>query len=288
MKKITILILAGFSLFARPAVQAQMINSSVPAILDMRERAEVIDQWLEQRLETVVPELMRREGIDMWLLIAQEYNEDPVLLTMLPATWQSSRRTTILMFYDPGSDQPAERMAVARYNIGFFETKWIPDEEPDQWKRLSEIITELNPKKIGVNTSENFALADGISHTNFMKLKNSLSAEFQQRIVSAENLAIGWLETRTEHEMVVYRQINRIAHILIEEGLSDKVITPGVTTTDDLQWWWRDRIRELKLTAWFHPSVSIQRAEEEEGDFLTHFSNRLPDNIIQPGDLIHI
>jgi len=259
-----------------------------PAILSMKERAQLIDQWLEYRLDTVVPDLMRREGIDMWVLIAQEYNEDPVLLSMLPATWQSSRRTTIIMFYDDSETGETERMAVARYNIGFFETEWDPDEEPDQWNRLAEIIEELNPGKIGINTSQNFALADGISHTNYMKLKNSLSPAYQNRITSAENLAIGWLEIRTDHEMDVYRQINRIAHTIIEEGLSENVITPGFTTTDDLQWWWRDRIRELKLTAWFHPSVSIQRSEEPEGDFLTNFSNRPPDNVIQPGDLIHI
>lgn len=259
-----------------------------PAILTMKERAQLIDQWLEYRLDTVVPDLMRREGIDMWVLIAQEYNEDPVLLSMLPATWQSSRRTTIILFYDDSETGETERMAVARYNIGFFETEWNPDEEPDQWNRLAEIVEELKPGKIGINTSENFALADGISHTNFMKLKNSLSPVYQNRLSSAENLAIGWLETRTDHEMDVYRQINRIAHAIIEEGLSENVITPGFTTTDDLQWWWRDRIRELKLTAWFHPSVSVQRAEEPEGDFLTNFSNRPPDNVIQPGDLIHI
>lgn len=259
-----------------------------PAILTMKERAQLIDQWLEYRLDTVVPDLMRREGIDMWVLIAQEYNEDPVLLSMLPATWQSSRRTTIILFYDDSETGETERMAVARYNIGFFETEWNPDEEPDQWNRLAEIVEELKPGKIGINTSENFALADGISHTNFMKLKNSLSPVYQNRLSSAKNLAIGWLETRTDHEMDVYRQINRIAHAIIEEGLSENVITPGFTTTDDLQWWWRDRIRELKLTAWFHPSVSVQRAEEPEGDFLTNFSNRPPDNVIQPGDLIHI
>ena len=274
------------TLFA--ALNLSSVAQPGPAILSMKERAQLIDQWLEYRLDTVVPELMRREGIDLWILAAQEYNEDPVLLSMLPATWQSSRRTTIIMFYNDSKANETERMAVARYNIGFFKTEWNPDEEPDQWNRLAEIIEDLNPEKIGVNTSVNFALADGISHTNYMNLKNSLSPKFQDRLTSAENLAIGWLETRTDHEMDVYRQINRIAHTIIEEGLSEHVITPGFTTTDDLQWWWRDRIRELKLAAWFHPSVSVQRAEEPEGDFLTNFSNRPPDNVIQPGDLIHI
>lgn len=261
-------------------------NGDSPHILSMQERAEVMDRWTESKLDTLVGELMRREGIDMWVLVAREYNEDPVLLTMLPATWQSSRRTTILIFSDPGGGEPVERLAVARYDIGFFETQWFPDEQPDQWKRFGEIVAEKNPDQIGVNISENFALADGISHTDYRNLEESLSPELRERIVSAENLSIGWLETRTEDEMHAYRQINRIAHSIVAEGLSERVITPGITTTEDLQWWYRDKIRELKLTAWFHPSVSIDRSESEEhtGDF----SGPDDTNIIMPGDVVWV
>lgn len=268
------------------SLHGQTRNDITPHILGMQDRAEVIDRWTEEKLNHLVPELMRREGIDMWVLVAREYNEDPVLLTMLPATWQSSRRTTILIFFDPGEGQDLERMAVARYNIGFFETQWFPDEEPDQWKRFGEIVEEKNPETIAVNYSEEFALADGISHTDFTHLRNSLSSELQDRIVSAENLAIGWLETRSEEEKIVYRQINRIAHNIVADGLSEKVITPGITTTEDVQWWYRNRIRDLNLTAWFHPSVSVQRqqAPEEDGDF----SSSASENVIMPGDLIHV
>ena len=266
--------------------EAQVRNDGTPAILPLKERAEVMDRWTEYRLDHIVPELMRREGMDMWVLVAREYNEDPVLLTMLPATWHSSRRTTILVFFDPGDGKPMERLAVARYNIGFFETQWIPDLQPDQWKRFAEIVIERNPAKIGVNFSETFALADGISHTDFRHLQQSLPQEFHRRIVSAEKLAVGWLETRTEEEITVYRQINRIAHNIISEGLSEAVITPGVTTTEDLQWWFRERIRELKLTEWFHPSVAVHRRESPvmTGDF----SGSAPRNLIMPGDLIHM
>lgn len=285
MKRLSLLSIL-FLVLVSGALNAQMRNDITPNILKMEERAEVIDRWTEDKLNSLIPELMQREGIDMWVLVAREYNEDPVLLTMLPATWQSSRRTTILLFFDPGNGEPVERMAVARYNIGFFETQWMPDEQPDQWSRFGEIVEEKNPEHIAVNYSDDFALADGISHTDYMNLKNSLSPGMQDRIVSAENLAIGWLETRTEEEKIAYRQINRIAHNIVAEGLSERVITPGITTTEDVRWWYRNRIRDLNLTAWFHPSVSVQRqqAPEEDGDF----SSSAGENIILPGDLIHV
>lgn len=268
------------------ASQIAAQEQPTPHILDMRERAKVIDSWLEYRLDHVVPELMRREGIDMWILVAREYNEDPVLLTMLPATWQSSRRTTILMFYDPGNNKPIERLAVARYNIGFFETQWFPNEEPDQWKRLAQLVEERNPQKIGLNISETFALADGISHTDFTKITEHLSRRYRNRIVSAERLAVGWLETRTPQEMIVYRQINRIAHHIIAEGLSEAVITPGITTTEDVQWWFRERIRDLNLTTWFHPSVQVIR--QQQSDTSGDFSGAYSTHVIMPGDIIHM
>lgn len=260
-----------------------------PHILSMRDRAKVTDQWLEERMETVMPMLMERESIDMWIIIAREYNEDPVVKTMLPATWLSARRRTILVVYNPGDGQPIERLAVARYNVGkSFASAWNKEEQPDQWARLAEIIAERNPAKIGINTSQHFALADGLTASEHEALRASLPKKYTQRLVSAEKLAIGWLETRTPSEMIVYQQIVRIAHEIIAEGFSDRVIQPGITTTDDVVWWYRQRIRELGLVAWFHPSVSIQRADPESFEHLRTFSNRPENQSILPGDLLHV
>lgn len=263
------------------------LSQSPPVILDMQTRAGVQNNWLSYRLDNVVPGLMQREDIDMWVIIAREYNEDPVIETMLPATWQSARRRTILIFFDEG--ESVERLAVARYDIGeFFKTAWNKEEQPDQWARLAEVVTERDPDKIALNYSSTFALADGISHTQYQEFKSALPEKYRNRIVSGEKLAIGWLETRVEPEMRVYPMICQIAHDIIAGGFSEAVIQPGVTTTEDVEWWYRERIRELKLTAWFHPSVSVQRAEEPEAGFLQNFSKRPAKNIIRPGDLLHV
>ncbi len=264
-------------------------NPYFPQTLPMRERAEVIDNWLADRAESVLPELMRRTGIDFWLIIAREYNEDPVLKTFLPSTWQSARRTTMIIVFDPGNGNPLETMAMSRYAVGkLFKKVWDKETQPDQWKALAELIEEKNPKKIGINTSETFALADGLSSTHHKMLLDVLSDNFKKRVVSAEELAVGWLETRTKSEMIVYPNIVRMAHQIIAEGFSEKVIQPGITTTDDVVWWYRDRIRELGFTTWFHPSVSIQRKDTEEFDQLKAFSSRSEGQIIVPGDLLHV
>ena len=209
-------------------------QTAPPKILSMQERANVMNNWLEYRLENVVPKLMQRENIDMWIIIAREYNEDPVIKTMLPATWQTARRRTILVFSDNGKE--VDRLAIARYDIGkFFKTAWNKDEEPNQWKRLIDIIKERDPNNIALNYSSTFALADGISHSEYEAFTSALPKHYQSRIVSGENLAIGWLETRTEPEMEVYPMICHIAHDIIAEGFSEKVIQPGITTTKDVE-----------------------------------------------------
>lgn len=258
-------------------------------VLPMRERAAVIDRLLEDRIQTVLPGLMRRAGIDMWIIISREYNEDPVIRTFLPATWHAARRRTILLVHDKGEGQPLETLAVARYAVGErFTAAWDKELHGDQWKRLAELIAERNPKKIGLNYSDTFGLADGLTHTEYQLFSRALPERLRSRIVSAENLAVGWLETRSAAEMAVYPHIVRIAHEILAEGLSDAVITPGVTTTNDVSWWYRERIRELKLTTWFHPSVSIQRAEQPVIDAKSEILARHDDDVIQPGDLLHV
>ncbi|MEM6736757.1 MAG: M24 family metallopeptidase [Bacteroidota bacterium] len=264
-------------------------NPYIPKILSMQDRAEVIDHWLEERVEKKLPEIMQRSEIDMWIVIAREYNEDPIIKTLLPATWQSARRTTILIVYDPGDNKPLETFGMSRYNTGkLFKTVWNKEEQPDQWKALADMIIAKDPQKIGINKSETFALADGLSSTHYEQLMEVLPEKYHKRVVNAENVAIGWLETRTGSEMIAYQNIVRIAHQIIAEGFSEKVIQPGITTTNDVVWWYRDRIRELGFTAWFHPSVSLQRKDPESFDHLRSFSERPELQIIYPGDLLHV
>ncbi len=253
-----------------------------PVILSQRDQSKVIDDLLEDRLRTLLPELMRREGFDMWLVISREYNEDPVIETLLPATWMAARRTTMLVAFDKGTEM--EYLAVARYDVGkVFKRAWEPDATPDQWAQLGKTIADRNPKKIGVNKAPSWGHSDGLTSNDYDNLMRVLPKNLQGRVVSAEKLSVAWLETRTEKEMAIYPQICRIAHNIIVEGFSDNVIQPGVTTTEDVVWWYREKIKELKLDTWFHPSVSIQRNEAEA---IT--AKRPTPLVIQPGDFLHV
>lgn len=255
-------------------------------ILTLRERAVVENQILEERLDTLLPQLMQREGIDAWVLIAREYNEDPVLKTMLPATWLNARRRTVLMFIDHGDSRGVERLAVARYAVGeLFPAAWDPQEQPDQYQRIAQLLSEFNPSKIALNFSDTYALADGLTYSEQRDFSAALPNDLQSRIVSAENLAVGWLETRIPSEMKVYEDVMTIAHAIIAEGFSAAVVKPGETTIEDLTWWYRQRVNDLGLDTWFHTGIELMRSDASQlaiGD--------LPDmqKVFHKGDLIHI
>ena len=258
-------------------------------ILPMRERAQLIDKMLDDRLENLLPSLMRREGIDMWVLISREYNEDPVLKTMLPANWLSARRRTILVLFDPGEGQPIERLAVARYAVdSLFRKSWDKEKQPDQWDSLVKLINQKKPKKVAINKSQHFALADGITATEYAEFSQALATQSDSKLVSSEKLAIAWLETRSEMEMQVYPKLIALGHQVIAEAFSNQVVKPGVTTTDDIVWWLREKVLDLRLQTWFHPSVSLQRSSNEKFDHIKAFSGRPEAQVIMPGDLLHM
>ncbi|NNF62883.1 MAG: aminopeptidase P family protein, partial [Acidimicrobiia bacterium] len=255
--------------------------NELPNVLPLRDRADITDRWLADRLDTVVPELMRREGIDTWVLAAREYNEDPVLATMLPATWFNARRRTILVFSNFG----ARRAAIARYAVGdLFPSAWDPEAEPDQWLALAKHLEEVDPQQIAVNRSDVFALSDGLSSTEHEAMIRTLSPGVRSRTVTNHRLAIGWLETRIPAEMAEYPRIVALSHEIVRRGLTT-AIEPGRTTTEDLEWWFRQEVLDLGLSTWFQPTVSVQRRGGiGRGSFADHPSA----TTIGPGDLVHV
>jgi len=252
-------------------------------ILPLRKRASLIDQIQKERIEKLLPKLMKEQDIDVWVMITREYNEDPIVKTLLPPTWLNARRRTIIVFSK--TENGIEQVAISRYNFGKnIRSIWNKEQQPNQWKALSDYIVSQNPQKIGVNMSEYYGIVDGLAKTDYDGLIQALPSKFKKRIVSAETLGVRWIETRTSLEMKLYSQLVEITHNIIEEAFSTKVITPGVTKTDDVVWWMREKVLNLGLKTWFHPTVDIQRSGQSG---LYGFEGKPKFDIIMPGDLVH-
>jgi Xaa-Pro aminopeptidase len=244
-------------------------------VLTHREQAALVKGWIQKRFDTLLPNLMQRTGIDMWVIVSREYNDDPVFRSMAPLTTYSSRRRTILVFHNPGGGKPVERLSVGRFDYdGLF--KVFPTHNDAQYEGLRKLVEERNPKTIGINESDAWNHADGITANEKRRLMEALGP-FGSRVKSAEMLAVGWLEMKLPEELEAYRHVMKVAHMVIREAFSNKVITPGKTTNEDVVWWMRQRVAEIGLGKWFHPSVTIHR----QGGL------KPGENVIQPGDMLH-
>jgi hypothetical protein len=245
--------------------------------MNIRTAASQRDDLLQHRLGEIVPALMRRHDIEAWVIDAREYNEDPVARTMLPSTWLgTARRRTLLVFKDFGE----QRGAISRYPVGTFPSVWDPTVEPDQWKALTGFLDGVTGS-IGLNLSETFGLADGLTSTEHQALVRALD---DHHVTSAESLAIGWLETRLPAEVEAMAEACRIAHGLLRRALSDEVIEPGRTSTEDVAWWLAQTTHDSGHGIWFHPGVTVQR----RGDGTSSPADGILDRVIERGDLVHI
>lgn len=252
-------------------------------ILPLRDRAHIIDAIQKDRIQNLLPKLMQEQNLDLWVLITREYNEDPVVKTLLPPTWLNARRRTILVFSK--TKNGVDAVAISRYNFGNnIRSIWNKEKQPDQWLALSEYIQSQKPQQIGINVSEYYGIADGLVKTDYEGMMKALPKAYQNKVVSAEKLAVRWIETRTSVEMILFSQLVEITHNIISKAFSAKVITPGATTTEDVVWWLREKVLEMGLDTWFHPTVDVQRSGKSD---LYAFDGKSKYDVINPGDLLH-
>lgn len=252
------------------------VDSLSDKILGYRQRGKLLDKWLVSRLDTLLPKLMKDADIDCWVLINNEYNEDPIFWTLTTYDQITARRLTIMIFHLE-EDGSVKRYSITRYPMPNYEQLWN-DQSIGQMKTLADTIKGWNVKKIGLNFSDDFAYADGLSYSLYRDFVKELDEEEKAKIVSAENVSVGWLETRSEEEMAAYNDIVQIAHTLIAQAFSNKVIHPGVSTADDVKYWMLQKTIDLGLEPWFDYEVSILRNGKDhlEGE-----------EIILPGDMLH-
>lgn len=263
--------------------QGRVIESGLSVLL-MRDRIEPENNMLQHRLDSLLPALMEETDIDMWLVLAREYAEDPVYFTLVPQPSYAARRTTMLIFHRQ-QDGSVDRLTVNRYPLGDpYESVWSGGELDAQWQALGELIAERDPDNIGINVSRHWPVADGLTRGLHQRLLEVLPEGFEDKIVSAEKLVIRWVETRTGPELAVYPQVVSLARMVIGEAFSNKVITPGVTTAQDVSWYIRQRFEDLGLPIWFMPYVNLQR---QGGDCAADNPFCGVSGVIMPGDVLH-
>ena len=258
-----------------------------PAVLPIRARAELVYKITQKRLDTLLPRMMRETGIDMWIIACSEDNLDPVFETMMPyENWCPI--TQILVLFDGGSDKGVERLNVSRTDTqGLFvnvwdSAAWDAKKGESQWEALGRVVRERNPQKIGLNEGEIQWLAGGLTAILKKNITAAIGPSLLPRLVSAEPLAALWSETLTEDEIEIMERAAAISHAIIAEMFSNAVITPGQTTSDDLRYFYWQRVADLGLKVSFSPFVSIRgRSPENREKF------GKDDKVIRPGDLLH-
>ena len=260
------------------------VAAPLPAVLAPHERVAVENRILNDRLERLLPSLMAETHLDMWLVLNREYAEDPVYFTLVPQPTFAARRTTMLVFARR-PDGSVERLAVNRYPLGApYTSAWSGGDLDAQWKALAETIVAHHPQRIGINVSQTWPEADGLSASLRARLERVLPADYAGRLVSSEDLVVRWFETRTSDELALYPDLGRITRGVIAEAFSARVITPGTTTTDDVAWYIRERFERLGLKPWFMPTVDRQRRGERCAEAVPHCGD---EGQIEAGDVLH-
>ena len=256
----------------------------------LREQADIQQQWLKLRLERVLPTLMRRHGVAMWLVICREYNEDPVYRSLTAPTVFAARRRTMLVFFDRGPEQGIERLALGGgSNGGLYQVYRDPEVEnrelygEGQWALLRKLIEQRNPATIAVNISHTHAFSDGLSAGEREKLETTLGKQWTARMVRAENLPLEYISLRLPEMLPTYKRMQETVHSIITRAFSSEVIKPGKTTNQDVVWWMRQQVNDLGLGTWFQTTVRVQR----KGSGIP--SNLAEDAaiVIERGDVLH-
>ena len=256
----------------------------------LRQQAKIQQEWVRERLEINLPRIMREQGIDMWIMSMREYNEDPVFRALVSPTSFAARRRTIYVFFDRGVTEGVERLALGggsqgglyeafRTNLSTSTTQQAELWGAGQWRLLAQLVSERDPQVIAVNIDHEHNFADGLTAGEWEQMAEALGQDYASRVVRNPRLAIDYLAMRVPGMTPYYRRLQSIVHEVISAAFSNLVIEPGVTTTDDVVWWMRQRVNDMGLGTWFQPSVSIQRQGVTGG---------LDANpVIERGDVLH-
>lgn len=232
---------------------------------EAKARREMQNLIIKEKLAIILPKAMRENNIDMWIIVNKFGHSDP-------------------LSEDVGSGEPSDKWSYGKF-LGY---TIFTDRDDDNIERailsgrllkergaLRKFVAERDPKHIGVNMSYKVGIADGLSHTCYLSLVEALGEKYAKRLVSAEKLVCDFRSRRVASEIALFQKVGELTSSLMERALSNEVITPGVTTLEDVGWWVADQLLALghRPSPCF-PGVSYPKRV------------RSRDYIIQRGDLL--
>ncbi|KIJ56980.1 hypothetical protein M422DRAFT_40543 [Sphaerobolus stellatus SS14] len=254
-----------------PGILAQFqppIPDEYPVLPSLRKQAEILDGWTTKRVQNV-PEIMKKNGVDVWLMSQREYAEDTVFWSVKPAVSFAARRRTVYLFHTNTTSAVPNPIV------------WI-DNTPSVWSSLRDTLTSLNPTAIALNIDPDFAFADGLHAGELERIKEQLGEEWMKKTVRRPMLAIEFVARRIDEQLEYYKMLMGMAWRMVNEAFSERTVEVGVTTAEDLSWWFRDQMQALNLSTWFMTGVSIIRAPSADSEPPTSSS------VIIEGDMLHV
>ena len=236
---------------------------------EYRSRWERLDLICREKLDISLPKALRENQVDMWIHVVKLGNPDPLALDLgvgvsASAPIPSDGSTGYFVFTDRGGDR-IERAILG----GSVDRHDSPYDIIGLEEDLGQFVAERDPKRIAVNMSAWLAAADGLSHTGYLRLVRALGERYASRLVSAEQVITDFRDRRVIREIVEYGQLGEATRLLIERALSNEVITPGVTTREDVAWWVKEQLLprgiEPSYRRLYAPALLYSESEEFKG-----------------------
>lgn len=257
------------------ALPLMLFAAVVQAKGEAQKRWELMNQIRQEKFDLILPEVMRENGVDMWITVNREGFDDPL-------TEDFGKGYVGSYGYYVFTDRGDGRIERAVLGVG---TALVEDNgaydifgNPNE---LKAFVEERDPRTIALNYARNIGAADGLSYTSYQKLSETLGAAYARRFVSAEKLASDFRSRRVASEVAAFAHAGEMSREIAERAFSNEVITPGVTTLEDVAWWMREQQFENNLgTSFGLPSVYITGP-----DGFVALSN---DHVIQRGDFLAI
>lgn len=290
MPKFTLFLLA-LLMVSSSAVAQNKSGEKIPAmpkLLTQKQQMDLREAWLKKRFDTILLPMMKKHGVDMWIVVNNEFHSDPVTEHIVPPIPIVGRRDFFIFSAKGGT---LERIAVVRYDEERLKNHYTLRMPPRDGiaAELKKIIEDRDPKTIAINYKGTRGASGGLTWDSYQALAEAAGGKYEKRFISAQPLIIDYLDTRIPEELEHYRTAVLATDVITRRAFSNEVITPGKTTVGDVRWWMMQELNNIGVTTWFQPDLRVQRHNKGVNLNNSQFMTTAAENIVlQRGDVIHV